>query len=129
MEKGETTLRKKTISNLADHIFWLIVGLMPLILYALQFLAYELTAVSTDLPTFLQFMQNFGLSTTSVCYTVLQDLFGSEGILPLYASGDNAVVLFLSYFVTVEIVHLAVDFLLFIPRLSHKWLEKITCTE
>lgn len=129
MAKGETTLRKKTISNLADHIFWLIVGLMPLILYALQFLAYKLTAVSSDLPTFLDYMHNFGLSTTSVCYTALQELFGSTGVLPLFVSGDNAVVLFLSYFVTVQIVHLAVDFLLFIPRLSHKWLEKMTCTE
>lgn len=129
MAKGEITLRKRTISNLADQIFWLLVALMPLVLYALQFLAYELTAVSSDLPTFLDYMQNFGLSTTSVCYTALVELFGSTGVLPLFASGDNAVVLFLSYFVTVQIVHLAVDFLLFIPRLSHKWLEKITCTE
>lgn len=129
MAKGETTLRKKTISNLADQLFWLVVALLPLVLYAFQFLAYELTAVSSDLPSFLSYMQNFGLSTTSVCYTALQELFGSSGVLPLFASGDNAVVLFLSYFVTVQIVHLAVDFLLFIPRLSHKWLEKITCTE
>lgn len=129
MAKGVTTLRKRTISNLADQIFWLLVALMPLVLYGIQFLAYELTAVSSDLPTFLEYMQNFGLSTTSVCYTALQELFGSTGVLPLFASGDNAVVLFLSYFVTVQIVHLSVDFLLFIPRLSHKWLEKITCTE
>lgn len=129
MAKGVTTLRKRTISNLADQIFWLLVALMPLVLYGIQFLAYELTAVSSDLPTFLEYMQNFGLSTTSVCYTALQELFGSTGVLPLFASGDNAVVLFLSYFVTVQIVHLAVDFLLFIPRLSHKWLEKMTCTE
>lgn len=122
-------MRKRTISNLADQIFWLLVALMPLVLYGIQFLAYELTVVSSDLPTFLEYMQNFGLSTTSVCYTALQELFGSTGVLPLFASGDNAVVLFLSYFVTVQIVHLAVDFLLFIPRLSHKWLEKMTCTE
>ncbi len=129
MAKGETTLRKRTISNLADQIFWLLVALLPLVLYGLQFLAYDLTVVSSDLPTFLDYMQNFGLSTTSVCYTALQELFGSNGVLPLFVSGDNAVVLFLSYFVAVQIVHLAVDFLLFIPRLSHKWLEKITCTE
>lgn len=29
----------------------------------------------------------------------------------------------------IPLVHLAVDFLIFIPRLSHKWMEKLTVNE
>lgn len=118
-------MRKRTIVNLVDHIFWLAVALMPLLLYALQFLAYELTSPSDVLPTFYTYMQDYGVSTNAITYTVLNDIFGSAGVLPLFQ--DNSVVLlFLSYFCTVEIVHLAVDFILFIPRLAHKWMGDIT---
>lgn len=121
-------MRKRTLLNLADQIFWLLVALMPLLLYAFQFLAYELTSVSEQLPSFYVFMQNFGIGDFAITYTVLDDLFGVNGILPLLEA-DSVVLLFLSYFATVQIVHLAVDFILFIPRLSHKWLEKLTCNE
>ena len=122
-------MRKRTMSAIADHLYWLLVVLLPLVCYLIQFLSYELTTVTDSLPTFVSFMQSFGISTDSVIYTVLGDLFGSNGILPMFSAGSNAVLLYLAYFVMVQIIHLAVDFLVFIPRLSHKWMEKITCTE
>lgn len=118
-------MRKKTMSNLADHVFWLLVALLPLVLYVVQFFAYELTTVTTFTP-FDSFMQTFGVSTSSVVYTSLVDLFGVDGILPLFSGSNSAPILFLSYFVAVEVIHLAVDFLLFIPRLCHKYMEKFT---
>lgn len=121
-------MRKKTISNLVDHAYWLLVAILPILVYAFTCLSYELSTSSDTLPTFAQMLSDFGILETSICYTVLSDIFGSSGILPLFAS-DSVVLLFLSYFVTVEIVHLAVDFLLFIPRLSHKWMEKVTCND
>lgn len=122
-------MRKRTMSAIADHLYWLFVALLPLVCYLIQFLSYELTSVTDSLPTFLSFMQSFGISTDSVIYSVLDDLFGASGILPMFSAGSNAVLLYLSYFVMVQIIHLAVDFLVFIPRLSHKWMEKLTCTE
>ena len=121
-------MRKRTVTFLADKIFWLLVALLPLIIFALQFLIYDLTSITSEMPTFLDFMQSFGLSTSSICYTVMSDLFGAGGILPLFAEGNNAVLLFLSYFCSVEIIHLAVDFIVFIPRLSHKFMNKF-CQE
>lgn len=121
-------MRKRTISNIADHVFWLLIALLPLVIYGFTCLSYELTSASDTLPSLMDFLVDFGISDTSITYTVLDDIFGSTGILPLFNPG-SVVLLFLSYFTTVEIVHLAVDFLLFIPRLSHKWMEKITCTE
>lgn len=122
-------MRKRTMSAIADHLYWLLVALLPLFCYLIQFLSYELTSITDSLPTFLSYMQSFGISTDSVIYSVLDDLFGANGILPMFSAGSNAVLLYLSYFVMVQIIHLAVDFLVFIPRLSHKWMEKLTCTE
>lgn len=122
-------MRKRTMSAIADHFYWLLVSLLPLLCYLIQFLSYELTTVTDSLPTFLTYMQSFGISTDSIIYSVLGDLFGAGGILPMFSAGSNAVLLYLSYFVMVQIIHLAVDFLVFIPRLSHKWMEKLTCTE
>ena len=122
-------MRKRTMSAIADHLYWLLVALLPLVCYLIQFLSYELTSITDSLPTFLSFMQSFGISTDSIIYPVLDDLFGANGILPMFSAGSNAVLLYLSYFVMVQIIHLAVDFLVFIPRLSHKWMEKLTCTE
>lgn len=122
-------MRKRTIKNIADQLFWLIVALMPLVVFLVQHLAYELTSAADALPNFLEFMQGFGISTDSIVYSVLTDLFGFEGIMPFFTQDNNTVLLFMSYFVTVQIVHLAVDFILFIPRLCHKWMETFTCTE
>lgn len=119
-------MRKRNVVFLADKIFWLLIALLPLLIYVVQILVYRLPSVSAELPTFLSFMQSFGLSSDSICYTVLSDLFGAEGILPLFNDGNNAVLLFLAYFCSVEIIHLAVDFIVFIPRLSHKFIEKFT---
>ncbi len=113
------------MSNIADHVFWLLVALLPLVLYVVQFFAYELTSVTT-FASFDSFMTTFGVSPDSVVYTSLVGLFGAEGTLPLFSGTTSAPILFLSYFVSVEIIHLAVDFLLFIPRLSHKYMEKFT---
>ncbi len=118
-------MRKRTMTNLADHVFWLLVALLPLVLYVVQFFAYELTTLTSFTP-FDTFMSTFGVSSTSVIFTSLNELFGAEGTLPLFSGTSSAPILFLSYFVAVEIIHLAVDFLLFIPRLCHKYMEKFT---
>lgn len=122
-------MRKRTILNLADNVFWLIVALLPLILYLVQFCAYDLTSVTT-FDSFASFMSGFGINTDSIVYTSMSDLFGTSGILPMFDSTSaSAPLMYLSYFVMVQIVHLAVDFLVFIPKLCHKWMDKFTCTE
>ena len=85
---------------------------------------------STDtLTAFLPFMKSLGLVDSGLIYKSLFDLFGTGGILPLFSAENNAILVFLSYFVSVEIVHLAVDFLLFIPRLAHKYMNTFTQNE
>lgn len=122
-------MRKRTIANLVDSAFWFLVSILPLALYLITCLSYKLQSSTDTLTAFLPFMKNLGLMDSGLIYNSLSDLFGSGGILPLFSAENNAILVFLSYFVSVEIVHLAVDFLLFIPRLGHKYMNTFTQNE
>ena len=122
-------MRKRTIANLVDSAFWFLVSILPFALYLITCLSYKLQSSTDTLTAFLPFMKNLGLMDSGIIYKSLSDLFGSTGILPLFSADNNAILLFLSYFVSVQIVHLAVDFLLFIPRLAHKYMNTFTQNE
>ena len=122
-------MRKRTIANLVDSVFWFLVSILPLALYLITCLSYKLQSATDSLTAFLPFMKNLGLMDSGIIYNSLSDLFGSSGILPLFSADNNAILLFLSYFVSVQIVHLAVDFLLFIPRIGHKYMNNFTQNE
>lgn len=62
--------------------------------------------------------------TDNIVLTTLYDLFGAGGVLPLFSSPD--MLIYFAYFVSVYLMHLCVDFILFIPRLCHKWLKEFT---
>lgn len=119
-------MRKRNISYLADTLIWTLIYLLPILLFACSFFAYQLTSsVDFDFAVFIQ--NNFHILDTNVIYVSLVDLFGSAGQLPLFdTTSANSVLLFLTYFIICNIAHLAVDFLLFIPRLAHKFLGDIT---
>lgn len=122
-------MRKRTIANLVDSFFWLLVAILPLLLYLITCFSYKLTNATESVTAFLPFMKSLGLVDSGLIYNSLFDLFGTGGILPLFSAENNAILVFLSYFVSVEIVHLAVDFLLFIPRLAHKYMNTFTQNE
>lgn len=122
-------MRKRTIANIVDSAFWFLVAILPLALYFITCLSYKLQSSTDTLTAFLPFMKNLGLMDSGIIYNSLSDLFGSSGILPLFSADNNSILVFLSYFVSVEIVHLAVDFLLFIPRLGHKYMNTFTQNE
>lgn len=122
-------MRKRTIANLVDSFFWLLVAILPIVLYLITCFSYKLTNATESVTAFLPFMKSLGLIDSGLIYKSLYDLFGTGGILPLFSAENNAILVFLSYFVSVEIVHLAVDFLLFIPRLAHKYMNTFTQNE
>ena len=122
-------MRKRTIANLVDSFFWLLVAILPIVLYLITCFSYKLTNATESVVAFLPFMKSLGLVDSGLIYNSLSDLFGTGGILPLFSAENNAILVFLSYFVSVEIVHLAVDFLLFIPRFAHKYMNTFTQNE
>jgi hypothetical protein len=98
---------------------WYILYLLPIILWAfVSFRSGEMTTLSNA-------MSSLGLEIlgTNQIYTSLASIFAIDGILPLFTNLD--IILYMSYFISVFLIHLFVDFILFIPRLAHKWLNKL----
>lgn len=111
-------MRKRTISHLFDTIMWYIIYLLPLILTIISWRTSGNLSISSIMTT-----AGFEILSTNLIFTSLSALFGSTGIFPIFNSTD--ILMYMSYFVSIMIIHLAVDVLLFIVRLSHNWLEGI----
>lgn len=112
-------MKKKTITTLFDKVFWYIVYMLPIVVMLI------LTLKQGDFVTIADTFTSLNLTGIdgSIVYNALFGIFGTGGIMPIFASPD--ILLFMSYFVYANIVHLFVDFILFIPRLAKKWMHGI----
>lgn len=119
-------MRKKTVTHSVKTIFWWILYLLPIICYLLLVWGFARNGDFYD--TFGTFISESAFGSKTFINTALYDLFGTEGILPFF-SPDSGIISFLSYFIGMNLVHLAVDFILFIPRLCHKFMNKFTRSE
>ena len=135
-------MRKRTCKNIFDNIMWYTIYLLPIILTIL-FTAgafqgdwfpfwYEADGDNANLP-FFEVLKNFiefgiDLDTYNIVTITFNNLFGSDGLIPVFEY-NGAIILYMSYFVWVYLFHLMVDFLLFIPRLAHKWIDSFTRSE
>lgn len=114
-------MRKRNIKYTTDTIFWYIIYLLPVLILLLSLLTTPLADVVTivENSTFAELGNTFIFQT-------LDDIFGINGVLPLFTGTTNVFVLYyMTYFVSVMLLHLLVDFILFIPRLAHKFLGKL----
>lgn len=116
-------MRKKTFSFVFDKIFWFLVYALPALLLVLGCIHQDVNNTFTFIDTVLL----DGIDSNFI-YTGLVDLFGSSGVLPVFGSND-LIPRILTYFIAVSLIHLAVDFLLFIPRFAHKYLNKMVGDE
>lgn len=112
-------MRKRTIKCICDNFMWYLIYLLPLLCFGILLFKGETTISLLDAFNSL----GLGVLPTSDVYVSINSIFGVGGLVPLFASTD--LILYFSYFVCVYVVHLCVDFLLFIPRLAHKWLSKM----
>lgn len=110
-------IKKISVKDLFDEIFWYSVYLLPIISY----LVYAFFNQDNAVNMLDYFNSNFALSP-NIIQSTLQDIFGSDGIMPLFTNG-GFIFAFLSYFICCMIIHLAVDVLLFIPRLCHHYMS------
>lgn len=114
-------VRKKTINHVADTIFWYVIYFLPVILYLLFILAEP--SNTTSVINFSTFLDNVGIGfvADNIISSTLVSIFGVGGILPLLST--NVPFEIFTWFISMFIIHLAVDFVLFIPRIAHKWLK------
>ena len=120
-------MRKKTVNHLADTIFWYVLYFLPVIAYLLFLIAEPSTGINNV--NFLTFIDNcgFGFVQDNIIVNGLRGIFGVNGTLPFFTT-DLPFVIF-TWYVGVTIAHLFVDFMIFIPKLAHKWLNKFTRSE
>ena len=115
-------MRKRTITFVADTVFWYLIYFLPIIAYLFMFLSGAMQQV-LPFDTFFNSL-GFNFFTDNVIFTSLSSLFGQNGALPIFAT-DTPILIF-TWFISTFLIHLAVDTLLFIPRLAHKWLDSFT---
>lgn len=119
-------MRKKNMSYKSDLIMWYFIYLLPLIIFAISCIRHDVS----DVFTYYQTTFLTGMSS-NVIYTAINQIFGSDpnAILPLFTGNWNFIIYYATYFIGALLIHLCVDFLAFIPRLAHKWLDCLTKTE
>lgn len=115
-------MRQKTISHLADTMFWYLLYLFPVLAFLIYYLSEGFTAVT--FATFMSKNLGFLFDNSNIIFNTVQSLFGSDGVLPLWTADSTGISLIVTWFVTVFVTHLAVDFILFVPRLCHKYMNK-----
>lgn len=109
-------MRKRTIKCLVDEIFWSLIYILPLIAMALvTYRTGAFVGVSESMSAI-----GFNIVENNFVFTCLNNIFGANGIVPLLSSD---ILSFLSYFVCAWLIHLAVDFLLWLPRWFHSLMK------
>lgn len=112
-------MREKTQKNLFDNVMWYALYLLPLLVWVLvSFQSGQITTLSSAMS-----IMGLEIFADNQILTSLTQIFATTGILPLFVTSD--IILYMSYFISVFLIHLFVDFILFIPRLAHKWLNKL----
>lgn len=117
-------MRKKTVNHLADTIFWYLLYFLPVITYLIYIMCIGGTDV--NIINFADFFSSIGLGIveSNVIVSSLSSIFGSTGVLPLFNTSVPFIIF--GWYIGMYIIHLAVDFLLFLPRLCHKYMDKFT---
>lgn len=111
-------MKKDKVLDILDNVFWYIIYMLPVVAYLISICGNGDSSI-----TIVQYFdQFFALSDDNMILSSLQSIFGSDGVFQIF---DNSSYVFrlLTYFVSCFIFHIAIDFLLFIPRLCHKWMS------
>lgn len=109
-----------------DKIFWFIISFFPLfswLLYLFSFSSYT----NSPLTFYAWLEQNFafmGQVSKSPIYSTLYQIFSITSVSSLFPVLSTSLMAFFTYLITVEIVHVVYDVIVFIPRLAHKWISK-----
>lgn len=119
-------MRKRNIPILIDSVFWLIMWLLPVLFYLFNYLSYDISSSGISIAAFSDFIvSNFGISDSSIIYTTLITIFTDNNYLGVIDSTiSNSLILYVIYIFFIELIHIFVDVILFIPRFAHNFIAK-----
>ena len=109
-----------------DKIFWFVVSFFPLFSWLVYLFSFSGYAAS-PLTFYAWLEQNFGFMNqiqNSVIYSTLYQIFSITSVSSLFPVLSTSLMAFFTYLITVEIIHVIYDVIVFIPRLAHKWISK-----
>lgn len=114
-------MRKKTVDHLATTIFWYIIYFLPVVLFLIYLVQYPVD-MSRPLSYEVFLTDVMGLNYVGIIPETLLSVFdGRFGInLP------NTLLFTLIWYIYGVVAHLAVDFLLFIPKFALKLMHNYT---
>ena len=109
-----------------DKIFWFIISFFPLFSWSIYLFSFS-SYTASPLTFYAWLEQNFGFMgqiSNSAIYLTLYQIFSITSVSSLFPVLSTSLIAFFTYLVTVEIVHILYDVMVFIPRLAHKWISK-----
>ncbi len=110
-------MRTKTVEMIVDRGFWALVLIMPVLAY--------LIINHHGRADFITVLSQFNVTDTNVVYTTLVEIFGTGGYLDMFdTTTTNPILLYMCFFFSVEVVHVIIDVLLFIPKITVEILDK-----
>lgn len=118
-------MRKSKILFICDTVFWYIIYFLPVIMYGIYLIHASESGVLLSIDAFCSTYFGTVINYGNPIFQVLIQIFGANGILPFFTN-SYFVLNIITYFASMVIIHLCVDFVLFIPRLCHKWLDMYT---
>lgn len=113
MTKNACKGLKDIVGHIFDNLMWYLIYLMPLILLGI----YSCKTGITDLSTIMH-MAGLDIVADNVVLTTITAVFGTGGVLPIFQ--QPSLLIYLSYFICVNLIHLIVDILLWIVRACHR---------
>lgn len=111
-------------------IFWGLVYCLPFIMLLFSFIAYIQPFSDSsvfNLENISLFLED-GISTFTACFSVvtpfLAEFFPFIVIADIPSPIAGLLLILVSYYITVHLLRLVVDVILFIPHLFHSWISK-----
>lgn len=124
-------MRKRTLAEIWDKIFWGIIYLLPIIIY-MTILALYKPDYQGDFSFFITLFNDVidgFMSSDNPIYLVFEQVLGGMVINDegwIMFGWYSPIIGYLTYCALISIAHVFFDIMVFIPRLAHKWLGKST---
>lgn len=118
-----TKTTKNRFAYKLDKIFWFLIAIAPLFCYFLYVPFKNIAGESVSLPQFCvdNFLNGIAFGENPI-WNAFYQIFSKDGVFPLFS--HEGAMYFFFWLVSVELIHLFFDVIVFIPRLAHKWISK-----
>lgn len=119
-------MRKRTISHISKTVCWGIVAWLPILGYLATILGHG------DNVPILTYLADYTVNAANPIYTMLQGFFGNgvDSVMPLFGNANaDAFLAVFAWYMSVYLVRLACEFVLFLPKTILKLIEGFTNDE